>query len=132
MFIKEILEYDYNYAEYIVTDGKFNVICICMSVPLPLDKEPELGMKIRIIAPFSVDDIEVMLSNKKEPFIKKGKQPLEYFLAAEIVNKEKALVKIGGLLISLEDYCENGFSEGFEKGCFIEFKAPRLDCYIDI
>lgn len=34
---KKIIEYVYNYAEYIVTDGKYDINCICDSVPLPND-----------------------------------------------------------------------------------------------
>ena len=29
MEIKHILEYDYNYAGYIVADGKHNIVCMC-------------------------------------------------------------------------------------------------------
>ena len=41
MHIKKVLEYDYNYAQYIVTDGRNDVKCVCMSVPLPNGKKPE-------------------------------------------------------------------------------------------
>ena len=33
MYIKEVLKYDWNYAEYIVTDGKYDLKCMCESVP---------------------------------------------------------------------------------------------------
>ena len=44
MHIKKVLEYDYNYAQYIVTDGRNDVKCVCMSVPLPNGKKPESGL----------------------------------------------------------------------------------------
>ena len=43
--IKHILEYDYNYAEYIVTDGKYDIVCMCLSVPLE-NNNPKIGMKV--------------------------------------------------------------------------------------
>ena len=46
MEIKQILEYDYNYAEYIVTDGKYDIVCMCLSVPLENNNEPKIGMKV--------------------------------------------------------------------------------------
>ena len=46
MHIKKVLEYDYNYAQYIVTDGRNDVKCVCMSVPLPNGKKPESGLEI--------------------------------------------------------------------------------------
>ena len=44
--IKHILEYDYNYAEYIVTDGKYDIVCMCFSVPLENNNDPKIGMKV--------------------------------------------------------------------------------------
>lgn len=38
MEIKHILEYDYNYAEYIVADGKHDIVCMCLSFPLESNK----------------------------------------------------------------------------------------------
>ena len=128
MFIKEILEYHHNYAEYIVSDGKYSVICICMSVPLPLNKEPEEGMKILIIDAFFENYDDVMLSNQKEYFIKKGKRPLAYILTGEIVDKDKGLVRVGDLLIDIGE----GYKKTYNNGDYIEIKADRLDCYIDI
>ena len=46
MKIKQILEYDYNYAEYIITDGKYYIVCMCLSVPLRNNKVPKIDMKI--------------------------------------------------------------------------------------
>ena len=52
MQIKEILQYDWNYAEYIVTDGMNDLMCMCNSVPLPDNKSPMVGMKISGIYAF--------------------------------------------------------------------------------
>ena len=52
MKIKRILEYDYNYAEYIVTDGKYDIVCMCLSVPLENDNEPKIWMKVENLYAF--------------------------------------------------------------------------------
>ncbi len=46
MEINHILEYDYNYAEYIVTDGKYDIVCMCLSVPLENNNDLKIGMKV--------------------------------------------------------------------------------------
>ena len=64
MKIKRILEYDYNYAEYIVTDGKYDIVCMCLSVPLENDNEPKIGMKVESLYAFSYNDIiKLKISN---------------------------------------------------------------------
>lgn len=130
MFIKKILEYQWNYAEYIVSDGVNDVICICMSVPLPDNVIPKEGMEIRIIEAFSCDDIKVNLTNDNSALIQKGKSPLEYLLRGEIINKNQALIKVGNLTISLSNDYPFGFPKGYEIGSFVEFHVDRLDSYI--
>ena len=60
MYIKKILEYDYNYANYMVSDGFNEVKCFCMSVPLPNDREPQVGMEVLKIHAFTVNKLEIM------------------------------------------------------------------------
>ena len=45
MEINHILEYDFNYAEYIVSDGKYDIVWMCLSVPLE-NNNPKIGMKV--------------------------------------------------------------------------------------
>lgn len=68
MRIKKVLEYDYNYAEYIVTDGINNVKCVCMSVPLPNGRKPESGLNITKIYAFSVEGVILKKSNWRKEY----------------------------------------------------------------
>lgn len=129
MQIKEILKFDYNYAEYIITDGNYDVICLCLSVPLPNNKVPIKGMEVDMIYPFTFDTIDIRMNNEKKEFlIQKKNSHFEYFLRGMIINKEKALLKIDGFVICLEKDFEEGFNDHYQIGDFIEFKADRLDC----
>lgn len=129
MKIKEILEFDYNYAKYIVTDGNYDIVCICLSVPLPNNEVPLRGMEVEMIYPFTFDPIDIKINrNKKEFLIQKKKSNLEYFLRGIILNKEKAIVKIENFVICLEKDFEEGFNDRYQIGEFIEFKVDRLDC----
>lgn len=72
MKIKQILEYDYNYAEYIITDGKYDIVCMCLSVPFRNNKVPKIGMKIENLYAFSYNDtINLKISNSNKCYIKK-------------------------------------------------------------
>jgi len=130
MYIKEVLNYDYNYAEYIVTDGEYNLICICGSVPLPESKEPKKGMNVAeiiVFAPDGMNATRIEGDENKRHLIKKGKHPLSYYLQAEIVDRERHLVRIGGLIIETER-----LPTDYKNGEFIGFEVDRLDCYLDV
>ena len=72
MEIKHILEYDYNYAEYIVTDGKYDIVCMCLSVPLENNNDPKIGMKVDSLYTFSYNDsIVLKVSNANKYNIQK-------------------------------------------------------------
>lgn len=134
MYIKKILEYDYNYANYMVSDGFNEVKCLCISVPLPNDREPQVGMEVLKIYVFTVNKLEIMkvLEEKDKKFYL-SKTPLigfEYKIIARIVDCKKAIVEVFNFKISLEFEYEQGFSEDFKNGDFIEFEVDRLDCEI--
>jgi HEAT repeat protein len=126
MFIKDVLTYDGYYAEYIVTDGEYDLRCMDASMPWPPEsKGPEKDMKIAEIVAFSHEDMNVKRTDNSGYIIKKGKRPLGYHLQAKIVDKDIALVAVGGLIIEIDQ-----LSETFENGEFIEFDVDELDCYI--
>ena len=133
MKIEKVLRYDWNYAEYIVTDGINNVICMCISVPLPYNKIPQIGMEVSMLYAFAFDDIKIVKILKEEDkffLIKKGKSYFNYKMRGRIIDKEKSIVKIYDLLISLEYQFENGFPSNYYNDDFIDFDVDRLDCYI--
>lgn len=135
MQIKEILKYDYNYGEYIVTDGINDLICMCVSVPLPNNISPEVGMTISSLYAFSFEDIKIVKltsTETKEFTIKKGKSYFEYSLQGKIIDVKKALVQVYGFIISLEYQFSDGFSSDYSEGDFIKIEVDRLDCRIDL
>ena len=134
MYIKKILEYNYNYANYMVSDGNKEVKCLCLSVPLPNDREPQVGMEVLKIYAFTVNKLEIMkVLKEKDKNFYISKTPLigfDYKIKARIVDCKKAVVEVFNFTISLEFEYENGFSEDFKNGDFIEFEVDRLDCKI--
>ena len=134
MYIKKILEYNYNYANYMVSDGNKEVKCLCLSVPLPNDKEPQVGMEVLKIYAFTVNELIIskVLEEKKKNFYV-SKTPIfgfSYKIRGRIVDRQKAIIEVYNFTISLEFEYENGFSEDFKNGDFIEFEVDRLDCEI--
>lgn len=135
MKIKEILEYDWNYAEYLVTDGKYDIICMCISVPLPNDIIPKTGMLISNLYAFTLEDFKIekiINSLDKKYMIKKGKSYFEYSFYGKIIDLKKALVQVFGFIISLEYKFANGLPPIYSVGDFIKIEVDRLDCCIQL
>ena len=134
MYITKILEYSYNYADYIVSDGVKELKCMCISVPLPDDKEPQIGMEVLRIYAFAVNRIDIIkITNEKQKNYKISNQIFSYFkykLRGKIIDCKQAIVQVFDFTIRLEWEYPNGFSEEFQNGDFIEFEVDRLDCEI--
>lgn len=132
MFIKQILVYDYSYAEYIVSDNINDVICMCLSVPLPNNKLPMVNMEVMMIYAFSISgDIEIKrIENAQDRNIKilRGSSYFEYILRARVLDAKKSLVSLYGLIISLEYCYPDGLPKDILNGDYIQFHADRLDC----
>lgn len=136
MFIKEVVEYNYSYAEYLVSDGSHELRCMCLSVPLPNDKAPKVGMRISHIFAFSFNDkidfIKVVNVNEKyDLIIKDTDSHFQYKIRGHIINSEKAIVAVFGFNVCLGYYYPNGFNSDFAEGDFIEFIVDRFDSIID-
>ncbi len=135
MKIKEILKYDWNYAEYIVTDGERDVICLCNSVPLPNDKILKTGMRVSMLYAFNFNDIKInKLENEDDKIylLKKEKPYFKYHLRGKIIDINAAIVQVFGLNISLEYSFDKGFPGNYLIGDFIDFVVDRLDSEIEI
>ncbi len=130
MEIKCILEYDYNYAEYIVTDGQFDIVCMCMSVPLENNIEPKIGMKVERLYAFSYDDtIKLKISNFKRCYIQKDlKSYFKYNLCGIIIDALNAIIKVFDFIIDLKNIYPNGFDTTIKNGDYVEFEVDRIDC----
>ena len=133
MEIKHILEYDYNYAEYIVTDGKYDMVCMCLSVPLKNNKDPKTGMKVESLYAFSCKDTIILkVSNTNKCYIQKDLQKhFKYKLCGIVVDSKKALIMVFDFVIDLANDYPNGFDTIIKNGDYVEFEVDRIDCIIE-
>ena len=69
MYIKKVLDYSYNYTEYIVSDGKNDIVCMCISVPLSDGKIPKDGMSVSNIYIFSLNELSIQKIDKGKEYI---------------------------------------------------------------
>ena len=120
MEIKHILEYDYNYAEYIVTDGKYDIVCMCLSVPLE-NNNPKIGMKVDSLYTFSYNDsIILKASNANKCNIQKDpKNHFKYSLRGIIVDSKKSIIKVFDFIIDLSNDYPNGYNSFSSKQAFL-------------
>ena len=135
MHIKKVLEYDYNYSQYIVTDGRNDVKCVCMSVPLPNEKKPESGLEITKIFAFSVEEVilkkVIEEKNMRDEIIKPLFDSLGYKLKGRILDSNKAIVQVFNFEIDLEYDYPDGLGDEFKNGEYVELSVDRLDCIIE-
>ena len=131
MVIKKVLKYDYNYAEYVVTDGNYNLICMCLSVPLSDNKVPQVGMLIENIFAFTISDtIRLTISKNKKHFIQKEKKYFKYKVCGNVVDSRKSLIRIFDFIVSLEFSYPDVLPTIFKNNDYVEFEVDRFDCTI--
>ena len=133
MHIKKVLEYDYNYAQYLVTDGRNDVKCVCMSVPLPNGRKPESGLEITKIYEFSVEGVivnKIIEEKNMRDEIKKTLFDLGYKLKGRILDSNNSIVQVFNFEIDLEYDYPDGMGEDFKNGDYVELSVDRLDCII--
>lgn len=134
MHIKKVLEYDYNYAQYLVTDGRNDVKCVCMSVPLPNGRKPESGLEITKIYAFSVEGVVINKiieeKNMRDEIIKPLFDSQGYKLKGRILDSDKSIVQVFNFEIDLEYDYPDGMGFNFKNGDYVELSVDRLDCII--
>ena len=133
MKISKINEYSYSYAEYQVSDGDTEIRCVCNSVPLPNGLEPQIGMPIKMLYAFCLEDILIRKdqSANGHKITKLGKYGFQYEIVGTILHKKKSLIKVFDFIISLEYFYPNGISD-FEEGDIVSIIIDRIDCELDI
>ena len=133
MKISKIIEYSYSYAEYQVSDGDKEIRCVCNSVPLPNGLEPQIGMPIKMLYAFCLEDILIRKdqSANGHKITKLGKYGFQYEIVGTILHKKKSLIKVFDFIISLEYFYPNGISD-FEEGDIVSIIIDRIDCELDI
>ena len=133
MKISKINEYSYSYAEYQVSDGDKEIRCVCNSVPLPNGLEPQIGMPIKMLYAFCLEDILIKeeKSANCHKITKIGKYGFQYEIVGTILNKKNSLIKVFDFIISLEYFYPNGISD-FEEGDIVSIIIDRIECELDI
>ena len=133
MKISKIIEYAYSYAEYLVSDGTYEIICVCNSVPLAGGVEPQIGMPIKMLYAFCFEDILIKeeKSANCHKITKIGKYGFQYEIVGTILNKKNSLIKVFDFIISLEYFYPDGISD-FEEGDIVSITIDRIDCELDI
>ena len=131
--IIKIYEYSYSYAEYQVSDGNREIRCICNSVPLPDDLEPQVGMPVKLLYAFCYNNL--FIKKVSSTSCHKIKKRAEYFFGYEIIgtvlNKKASLIKAFDFIISLEYFYPDGITD-FEEGDVVLIVADRMECELDV
>lgn len=134
MHIKKVLEYDYNYAKYIVSDGNNELKCVCMSVPLSDGIEPRIGLEITKICAFCVNELIINKitkeKDKKDSISKHLFNPLGYKLKGRVLNSNQSIIEVFNYKIDLGYDYPDGLGKDFKDGDYVEFSVDRLDCII--
>ena len=133
MKISKINEYSYSYAEYLVSDGNKEIRCVCNSVPLADGSEPQIGMPIKMLYAFCLEDILIKeeKSANCHKITKIGEYGFQYEIVGTILNKKNSLIKVFDFIISLEYFYPDGISD-FEEGDIVSITIDRIECELDI
>ena len=133
MKISKINEYSYSYAEYLVSDGNYEIRCVCNSVPLAGGAEPQIGMPIKMLYAFCLEDILIKEEKSANCHMinKIGKYGFQYEIVGTILNKKNSLIKVFDFIISLEYFYPDGISD-FEEGDIVSITIDRIECELDI
>lgn len=131
--IIKINEYAYSYAEYQVSDGNREIRCICNSVPLPDDLEPQVGMPVKLLYADCLEDIVIKKekSSTCHKITKMRKYGFEYKIIGTVLSKKDSLIKVFDFIISLEYLFPNGII-GFEDGDTVSMIVDRIECELDV
>ncbi|MCM2989390.1 hypothetical protein M3580_09110 [Bacillus safensis] len=106
-------------AEVVVSDGEFDIICFAQ--PFHQLEESELIQTIYCLNVSNVVKVE-----KRDYHIEKSVGDFSYSLIGKLIDKHGEKVKIGKLLLELDN---NLIPEDIKEGDFISFCCGRLDIY---
>ncbi|WP_342472628.1 hypothetical protein MHH70_04080 [Metasolibacillus sp. FSL H7-0170] len=106
-------------AEVIVTDGEFEIMCFAQ--PLNYLEESELIEPI-----YCLNVSNLVRAEKAEYSIEKLDDPFAYRVIGKLIDKNYEKVKLGELLLELEN---NLLPGDINEGDFISFCCQRLDIY---
>lgn len=121
MVVKEIIfmdsQEDLAEAEVLVTDGKYDLFCFCHPCVYKVND--------KIIEPLScLDSDNIVISEEKECYVRRGGETFEHHICGCLSDKEKGIVSIGEILISIH---ANLTPKDIAQGSYIEFDVTRID-----
>lgn len=131
MYIKKVLDYSYNYAEYIVSDGKNDIICMCISVPLSDGKIPKEGMAVSNIYIFSLNELSIQKIDKGKEYTHKNNSYFGYEIQGTVIDDKKAIISVFDFKFSLAYEYPDGLPVTFCKGDLVKIAVDRFDCEIE-
>ena len=118
MFVEKIVWMEESAKEAIVTVTNGNVKVICFSQPCTLN----VGSKIE--EPLECIDTLAVTVCESKPKITKRDSFFEYEFQGKIVNREKGLVNVAGLIIHVN---VDDIPNDVNNGMYIAFGTSRLD-----
>ena len=125
-FNYKYVEYDFNDAVYLVSDGSHEVRC---RDTLLAYQVPKVGMSVKALYACSyADTIDLIISKNRNYYIQKDKKTyFKYKVCGTIEDHKKALIKVFDFIISLEYYYPDGFNFFLQDG-YVEFEVDVFDC----
>ncbi len=118
MYIQDVLRFDKSgkEAELIVSDGSYEVLCY--AYPIVAVKT---GMTISGLSGFSCTN--VVRAVEQRCAVSKLPPYFAYNITGKLISKQKGIVQVGSLKISLDAYIPNDLSEGE----YVSLDVLRLD-----
>ena len=118
MYIQDVLRFDKSgkEAELIVSDGAYEVLCYAC----PIDAV-KAGMTISGLSGFSCTN--VVRAIEQHYAVSKLPPYFAYSITGKLISKQKGIVQVGNLKISLDAYIPNDLSDGE----YVSFDVLRLD-----
>lgn len=121
MFAKSVSWIDEESLEAEVTVSDNHIDVLCFSQPFKKSIGEILSEPI-----YCLNLENVFLSEEKNSYIKKNNSSFGYSIRGELINKEEQLVRLGDIILCLEDgYIPNDIAVHH----FIEFDVSRLNLY---
>jgi len=121
MFIKSVewLDKEAQEAEIIVSDGEFEILCF--SHPFTKNINDKLSDPI-----FCIDATDIMISDESRLLVNRDGNSYRYFVRGKLSDKNKKIVKLGGLILCIED---SYFPVDILENSIVEFSVSRFNLY---
>lgn len=118
MYIQDVLHFNQSgkEAELIVSDGVYEVLCYAY----PIDAV-KTGMTISGLSGFSCTN--VVRADEQRYAVSKLPSYFAYNLTGKLISKQKRIVQVNNLKISLDAHIPNDLSDGE----YVSFDVLRLD-----